>query len=163
MKKYFFYVLCIALLGTVSVSAQKNDATADISRVIPQGKAFKVHNPDQDKTDLFEIQSIGTTTFTASNTVDGTTNSYKHSLQIVMVLIPVNKAVNNNFQLNFYSPGDNIQQAATYADGALNIYYPMAVYEDIRIKLEQAIATKKKVTVKVVQKTDGYREGTLVL
>ena len=42
-----------------------------------------------------------------------------------------------------------MQQAATYSDGTLNIYYPVAVYDDIRTKLEQAFAARKKVTVKV--------------
>ena len=116
-----------------------------------------------EKNDQFEIQGFGGTTFTASNTVDGSTNSYKHSLKIVVGLVPVVKTGNTNFKLIFYSPTDNIQEAATYSDGTLNIYFPEAVYEDIKAKLEQAFAARKKVMVKVIQKPDGYREGTLVL
>ena len=167
MKKNFFYTLCISLLGTVCVSAQQNDNPESSRPMLPgrgSGAVFKVyHNPTQEKTDQFEISGVGGTTFTASNTADGTINSYKHSLQIVVALIPANKTGNNNFQLNFYSPTDNVQQAATYFDGTLNIYYPVTVYDDIRTKLEQAFAAKKKVTVKVVQKPNGYREGTIVL
>lgn len=163
MKKQFFYVLCIALVGTVSVSAQEGDATNARTKTFVQ-QVFKVYNnPTQDKTDQFEIQGIGGTTFTSSNTTDGTINSYKHSLQILVTLTPVNKTGNNNYQLIFYSPNDNMQQAATYSNGTLNIYYPVAVYDDIKTKLEQAFAARKKVTVKVIQKTNGYREGTLVL
>lgn len=163
MKKYFFSFLCIAFLSSVSVSAQ--DSETIISRVKPQGQQiFKVYNnPTRDKTDQFEIQGLGGTTFTTSNTIDGTANSYKHSLQIIVALTPVNKTGNNNFQLIFYSPNDNIQQAATYNDGTLNIYFPVAVYDDIKTKLEQSFAARKKVTVKVIQKTNGYREGTLIL
>ena len=163
MKKHFFYTLCIALAGTVSASGQESDATN--SRIKPNiQKIFKVYNnPMKDKTDQFEIQGIGGTTFTASNTSDGTAESYKHSLQIVVALTPVNKTGNNNYQLIFYSPNDNMQQAATYSDGTLNIYYPVAVYDDIKTKLEQAFAARKKVSVKVTQKPNGYREGTLIL
>ncbi len=163
MKKLFFYLLCITV-SALNVSAQPTE-TADVSKGSAPGKmAFKVFNsPAQEKTDQFDLQGLGATTFTASNTTDGTTNSYKHSLQIVVALIPVNKTVTSNYQLNFYSTNDNIQQAATYLDGTLNIYYPVAVYDDIRTKLEQAFAAKKKVTVKVIQKPNGYREGTLVL
>ncbi|HQW44946.1 MAG: hypothetical protein IPP02_06315 [Chitinophagaceae bacterium] len=160
MKKLFIWVLFFISAGTLTVSAQ-NDS--EISKA-PQGRiAFKIYNPTEDKTDLFDIQGIGGTTFTVSNTADGSTNSYKHSLQVVIKLIPANKTGNNNFQLNFYSPNENIQQAATYADGTLNIYYPVAIYEDIRTRLEQAFTAKRKVTVKVIQKTNGYREATLVL
>ncbi len=119
MKKHFFYALFITLLSTASVSAQDGDATG--SRIKPIGQQiFKVHNPIQEKTDQFDIQGFGGTTFTASNITDGTANSYKHSLQIVVALTPVNKTGSNNYQLIFYSPNDNIQQAATYNDGALN-------------------------------------------
>ncbi len=163
MKKHFFSALCIALIGSASVSAQEGDDKN--SRIKPNiQKVFKVYNnPTKDKTDQLEIQGIGGTTFTASNTSDGTAESYKHSLQIIVALTPVNKTGNNNYQLIFYSPTDNIQQAATYSDGTLNIYYPVAVYDDIKTKLEQAFAARKKVMVKVIQKTTGYREGTLIL
>lgn len=165
MKKYFFYTFCIALLGPAMVSAQPNETSPTKLLIDGSGqRVFKVYNnPLQDKTDQFEIQGLGGTTFTASNTSDGTTDSYKHSLQIVVTLIPANKAGNNNFRLIFYSLNDNIQQAATYSDGTLNIYFPEAVYEDIKSKLEQAFAARKKVTVKVIQKPNGYREGTLIL
>ncbi len=162
MKKYFFYTLCIVLSGSISVSAQESETIS--TRIKPMGQQiFKVYNnPTQDKNDQFDIQGLGGTTFTSSNTIDGTANSYKHSLQIVVALTPVNKTGNSDFQLIFYSPNENIQQAATYKDGTLNIFYPVAVYEDIKSKLEQAFAARKKVTVKVIQKTNGYREGTLI-
>jgi hypothetical protein len=162
MKKHFFKALCIALLSTGSVTAQVSET--EFSKAPAGVRAFKVYNnPTQEKTDQFDIQGFGGTTFTASNTADGTTNSFKHSLQIIVTLVPVNKTGNKNFQLNFYSPTENIQQAATYTDETLNIYYPVTVYDAIRAKLEQAFAARKKVMVKVIQKPNGYREGTLVL
>lgn len=162
MKKYLFCFLCIVLIGSISVSAQESETIIPRAKPIGQ-QIFKIYNnPTQDKTDQFDIQGIGGTTFTSSNIIDGTANSYKHSLQIFVALTPVNKTGNSNFQLIFYSPSDNIQQAATYKDGALNIFYPVGVYEDIKSKLEQAFAARKKVTIKVIQKTNGYREGTLI-
>ena len=164
MKKYFVFALNIVVLGTGNISAQASDKASDNVPTLGRTLIFKVNNnPSQEKTDQFEIQSLGGTTFTASNTTDGSTNSYKHSLQIIVGLIPANKSGNNNFQLNFYSSADNIQQAATYNDGTLNIYYPVTVYDAIRTKLEQAFAARKKVMVKVIQKPNGYREGTLIL
>jgi hypothetical protein len=140
--------------------AQQTDSYFSPENQAP--KVFKIRTFTKETDEQFEIQGIGGTTFTTSNTIDGTANSYKHSLQIVVGLIPVNKTGNISFQLTFYSPNDNIQQAAIYADGKVNVYFPEAVYEDIRTKLEQAFAAKKKVTLKVIQKKEGYREGTLV-
>ncbi len=163
MKKYFFYILSIGLFGVTGAMAQQMDSQVTAaSQGTNQGtRAFKTKTFIQDTNEQFEIQGFGGTTFITSNIVDGTTNSYKHSLQIVVGLTPVNKTGNIAFQLIFYSPNDNIQQAAVYADNKINVYFPEAVYEDIRTKLEQSFATKKKVTLKVIQKTDGYREGTL--
>jgi hypothetical protein len=161
MKKLFLCSLCVSILGLSQALAQPTDG--DGSKNGPAGvRVFKVYNnPTTDKTDQFDIQSIGGTTFMASNTADGTTNSYNHTLQINVSLVPV-RTGNNNFQLVFYSESQNVPQAATYADGVLNIYYPISFYDGIRQKLEQALAAKKKVYVKVVQKPNGYREGTLV-
>lgn len=164
MKKHFFYFLCFGLFGATAAMAQQAETlvSAAAQDANKGARAFKTKTFVQDTNEQFEIQGFGGTTFITSNTVDGTYNSYKHSLQIVVGLIPVNKTGNIAFQLTFYSPNDNIQQAAVYADSKVNVYFPEAVYEDIRTKLEQAFAAKKKVTLKVIQKTDGYREGTLI-
>lgn len=152
------YLLPFLLLTVVTVSAQEGSKTLNPGQLL-----FKVNNnPSQDQTDQFDIQGLGSTSFTVSNTADGSSNSYRHALNVVVSLIPVSKTAGSNFQLHFYSPGENIQQAASYKDGVLNIYYPVALYEDIRNRLEQALAARKKVTVKVVQKPNGYREGSVV-
>jgi hypothetical protein len=161
MKKYSFYSLLAALLISFNLSAQQSETNNGNSSNLP--RVFKVYNnPSQEKTDQFEITGFGGTTFTASNTADGTANSFNHNVQIILGLNSA-KAVSTNFQLNFYSGTNNIQQAASFSDGTVNIYYPVALYDAVRTKLEQSFAAKKKVTVKVVQKPNGYREGTLVL
>lgn len=158
MKMYLFLSICMLCAGALTVSAQS-------SEIVPGTvgeRVFKVYNnPAQDKTDQFDITGIGGTTFTASNTADGTAKSYDHSVQVIVDL-STNKA-GTKFQLNFYSSANNIQQAASAADGTVNIYYPIELYDAVRTRLEQALAARKKVTVKVIQKTNGYREGTLVL
>lgn len=160
MKKYLFYILSILFAGTLTASAQPSETTP-LKGTTGQ-RVFKVYNnPTQEKTDQFDITGFGGTTFTASNTTDGTTNSFNHNVQIIVGLTTAKAG--NNFQLNFYNSPNSIQQAATYTDGTLNIYYPVQLYDAIRTKLEQAFAARKKVTVKVIQKPNGYREGTLIL
>ena len=160
MRKYLICLSLVVITGNIKVSAQPLEAVPGTSTNAT--RAFKVYNnPTTDKTDNFDITGFGGTTFTASNTADGTTNSFNHNVQIVVAL--TSSKAGNNFQLNFYNSPSNIQQAATYTDGTLNIYYPVQLYDAIRTRLEQAFAAKRKVSVKVVQKTNGYREGTLVL
>ena len=166
MKKYFFYVFCPFLFIPVTVSAQNetNSRVSSPDAVLSQ-RVFKVYNnPDRDKTDQIEIQGLGGVTFTTSNTADGTTNSYKHSPEINLTLIPVKGGTSgtSSIQLIFYSPVENIQQAASSNTGVLSIYYPLSMYDGIKEKLDQSIAAKKKIVVKVTQRTNGYREGSLI-
>ncbi|MDZ4795168.1 MAG: hypothetical protein SGI83_12885 [Bacteroidota bacterium] len=167
MKKYFIYLLAAGLFSATTASSQA-DANANLNQASNGGgtgeKAFKTRMIREATNELFEIQGMGGTTFTSSNTMDGTSNSFKHSLQILIGLVPVAKTPNPtiSFQLIFYSPNDNIQQAATSLENKVNIYFPIAVYDDIRSKLEQTFTARKKVTIKVVQQTNGYREGTIV-
>ena len=130
---------------------------------VSNARLFKVYdNPKEDKTDQFELIGFGNTSFSASNVSDGTAGSFNHNVQIVVGLVAI-KAGTNSFQLNFYTSPNNVQQAASFNNGVLNIYYPIALYDAIRTKLEQAFAAKRKVIIKVTQKPNGYREGILLL
>ena len=161
MKKIVTCSLIFTLLCSTTLFAQQSETTPGTNSN-PGVRVFKVYNnPKDDKVDQFDVTGFGATTFTASNTADGTTNSFHHNVQVIVGL--TSTKAGHNFQLNFYNAATNIQQAATYADGTVNIYYPIELYDAVRSKLEQAFAARKKVTVKVVQKSNGYREGTLSL
>ena len=104
---------------------------------------------------------VGQTTYTASNVMDGSATSFQHTIRIVIGLTtPAYK--NGSCQLVFYGADEKIQQAAAVENGVLSIYYPLATFEGLRSRLEQALAVRKKVLVKMTQKTNGYREGVLV-
>jgi hypothetical protein len=164
MKKNLACTLLIMLFFADPLMAQNSETTqnAAASRFTTRQQVPKTENPAQDKTDQFEIQGLGGTTFTASNTYDGGMNSFKHSLLVTVTLVPINKVGTNNFQIVFYSESAGIPQAASYNGGILNVYYPISFYEGIKEKLEQSIAAKKKIFVKVIQTTTGYREGSLI-
>lgn len=164
MKKNLFCSFLAGLFLSAVAIAQSSETSqnAAASRFTIRQQIGKTENPTQDKSDLFEIQGLGGTTFTASNTYDGGMNSYKHSLLVTVTLIPLNKAGNNDFRVVFYSDPTGIPQAASYNGGVLNIYYPISFYEGIKEKLEQSLAIKKKIQVKVIQTTTGYREGSLI-
>lgn len=62
----------------------------------------------------------------------------------------------------FYPETEHIPYASTSENGMVTIYYPLNLFNAIRGILEETFTAKKKVGVKVIQKTNGYREGTLV-
>jgi hypothetical protein len=115
----------------------------------------------QDKDDMIEIQGVGGTAFTAYNNYDGSPASYNQMIQISVTLIPA-LGGSYSFAIIFYSPTVNISEAAFYDQGSLNIFYPLSMYNDIKAKISETLNDKKKIYVRVIQKVNGYREGSLI-
>ncbi len=124
-------------------------------------RIFKSQNPPVDKSDVLEVKGLSGTSFSVSNTADGSSNSYKHALRITVGL-QMSDNKQGNFELVFYSASEGIPYAVVQQAGVTSIYYPVSTYEGIKEKLEQAFAARRKVQLKVIQKTNGYREGTLL-
>jgi hypothetical protein len=163
MKKQAIAILLTAGLFVSQVHGQQFEQDPNVIQgKATQGKRlFKTEAPAADKTENFDVKSIGTVSFAASNTADGSANSYKHALRITMSLVMADPKA-GNYQLVFYSEGENVPLAVSRDAGTVSIYYPVAVYTDIKDKLEQALLARKKVTIKVTEKTTGFREGVLV-
>jgi len=163
MMKQWVLILGISV-STISI-AQKSEVDMNAPGVITdatlQKRAFKAAQPTEDKSEIWEVTALGQTTYTASNVMDGSVSSFQHTLRIVVGLTtPANK--NSTYQLVFYGADEKIQQAAGLDNGVVSVYYPLATYEALRSRLEQALLARKKVQVKMTQKTNGYREGVLV-
>lgn len=163
MKKYIVLSLAGLLFFSFSSLAQKVDSDPNViqtddGRLLK--RLFKIQNVTEDKTEIIDVIGSGTASFSASNVADGSSSSYKHSLRITLTLTTP-ATVKGTYQLVFYSIGDNIPYAAVSADGVVAIFYPLSMYEGIKHKLDQTFAARKKVQLKVVLKTNGYREGTL--
>jgi len=161
--KQLFSSLTILFIPAATLFGQPADSDPNVLRIDgkPQKKIVTVNNPQQDESFQFEITGINTTTFSASNTSDGTVNTFKHNQQVVISLNPSDKT-KGNFQLVFYSDPKEISQAANYDSRLLTISYPISLYEAVKEKLEQTLTARKKVYIKVIQKANGYREGSLV-
>lgn len=161
MKKYFIIcTYCILQTGSV-IFAQKPDAGVNSGTTDAKttGVIFRTKLPEADKTEIFEIVGIKGSTFSVSNTADGTANSYKHSKQVTIELTASN---NSSYFLVFYSPEENIPYTFSPGKGVNNLYYPLALYDAMRQKLEQSLAAKKKIQLQMIQKTDGFREVSLI-
>ncbi len=162
MKKKAIAILMVAGILVTQVQGQpfEQDPNVIQNKAAMGKRLFKTEAPAADKTENFEVRSIGSVSFAASNTADGSANSYKHSLRITMSLVMTDPKA-GNYQLVFYSAGENLPLAVSRDAGVVSIYYPAAVYTDIKEKLEQALLSRKKVTIKVTEKTTGFREGVL--
>ncbi len=165
MKKNFLLLVAGCMAFSSAVLAQKSETGfSDANTVVVDGKAlkrsFKPENPTENKSSTVDVTGAGVSSFTASNTSDGSPDSYKHKLQITVALTTTSKT--NTFQLVFYSENTSMPYAVQETAGLITIYYPISVYSDIREKLEQSLAAKKKVQIKVQQQTNGYKEGTII-
>jgi len=162
MKKQTLFLLLVAGILTVQVQAQKSEEDPDVIRSggVLMKRAFRTELPAADKTETWEVKGISSVVFAASNTADGSTNSYKHNLRITIELLMTDIKA-GKYQLVFYSAGENMPYAMSRLEGFTTIYYPVAIYDDIRQKLEQSLAARKKVTIKVAEKTNGFKEGVL--
>ena len=160
-RKAILFLLIAAVLVTPTLAQQSEQDPNVIQNRSNVGKrVFKTAAPTEDKTENFDVRSIGAISFAASNTADGSANSYKHALRITMNRVMADPKA-GNYQLVFYSEGENVPLAVSREAGAVSIYYPASIYTDLKEKLEQALQARKKVTIKVTEKTTGFREGVL--
>jgi hypothetical protein len=163
MNKQLYLIVAILLSSTcfAQISGSDIESVSSISDANVQKRVFKVRQPEKDLFESWEVSGLGPTSYTTSNVMDGSVNSYQHSLRIVVGLTtPAYK--NGSYQLVFYGADEKIQQAASVENGVVSLYYPVAAYEVLRTRLEQALTARKKVQVKMTQKTNGFREGVLL-
>ena len=119
---------------------------------------FKVY-PTDEKSEQFDIVGLGATSFSASNTADGTPASYNHAVQVsVPLVLANNKAA---YQIVFYSSDDQVPYSVEQVGSVTNVYFPLSLYDALRSKLEQAVAAHKKVQLKLNYKKTGFREAVI--
>ena len=155
----------IGVISTVQIKpSPSNNTTVNTPESPPVNNTPVATIPTiaQDKDDMIEISGITGTVFTSYNNYDGSPASYNQLLQISIGLVPVMPGGSYNFSLIFYSPADKISQAAYYDQGVLDIFYPLAMYGDIKEKISESLHDNKKIYVRVIQKINGYREGSII-
>lgn len=159
MKKLHVFAFMI-LLSTKSFSqANETDQLVANKDLINTKKAANAVRPPEDKLETIEVTGVGNISFIVSNKTDGSLNAYNHSN---LILLPVTTTAKNyNYQLIFYGHNDKVLYAVENEGNKVSIYYPISMYNEIKIKLEQSLNQKRKVVMKLVQKTDGFRECVL--
>jgi len=158
----FLCAIGIVCLSVLSVSAQTDDRSGSTnSKTALQAKLKAGNMVANDQSEVLNITGVNSFVFTVSNLADGTEKSFHHNQRIV-VSLNISESKSEKYQLVFYSNDDRLPFAVASDLSSFSIYYPIHLYESIKTKLEQAIAAKKKVQLKIVRKMDGYREGSLI-
>lgn len=166
MKKFLSVISMLAL--SVSGFSQNGSFEPDPSAVSGNKSSSKnqialsTRSVKEDKIDVIDVTGLGGTTFSALNLPDGTSaRGDRYSLKITMSLLTgANKTA--GYQLVFNPDGEKNTYAVEAKDGITSVNFPQFTFEVIRQKLEQSLAAKKKVQLKITQNPSGFREGVLV-
>lgn len=153
-------VVVVFMLGSSSVWGQAvelDERKMQGMRSVKESMQFKPQQLEADKSERIEVLAIGGPSFWVANTADGTVASYDHAVRISYPLTLVGNR--SGYQLVFYSEKDKIPYAVETKEGITSIYFPMSAHESLRTRLEQALVLKKRVSLKLVQRMDGYREA----
>jgi hypothetical protein len=161
MYKKIIY-LALSFMFINGVIAQKEETIFSAKNTDNNAKLlYKAGIVSEDKAEVHSITGFGTNvSFTASNVGDGTSNSFNHIQRVSLpLLVAGNKPA--NVQLVFYSAGEKIPFTVVATEGVVTVYYLIDLYEDIKKRLTEAFAARKKVQLKVELKKDGFREAVL--
>jgi hypothetical protein len=118
---------------------------------------FKPVGNGVDNVELIDVVALGTSSFKVSNMADGTYGSYDHSLRITYPLVLAGGKT--GYLLCFYGASEKIPYSVETKAGLTTIYFPVSSHDVIKARIEQTLATKKKITIKLSQLADGYREA----
>ena len=167
MKRFTLILLATCVSGiafsqtTDAQTFSANGATADGKGKQKQMEALKATNANENKIDLLEITGLNGLVFNSMNYPDVSSRGISHSMKITLSLLTgATKAT--GYQLVFFPANETIQYAVETQNGTTSINLSMNTFETIQQKLEQYLAAKKKVQLKITQNPNGYREGLVI-
>jgi hypothetical protein len=166
MKK-ILSLLSATLFTTFLFSQAVETNNVEVNKTLLTGKtqqkqieALNNRNKNDDKLNMIEITGVGGSVFSTMNYPDISTKISTPSLKITLLLLTgVNKA--GGYQLVFSPESERTAYAVETQTGITSIFFPMHTFEIINQKLDQYIASKKKVQLKITQNPNGFREGVL--
>jgi hypothetical protein len=162
MKSIVFLFSCLLIYSASAWSQTQQPAAEDVRMEKAASRGSMVFKPVRsgvDNVETIEVIGLGTPSFKASNMADGTYSSYEHSLRVGYPLVL--SGGKSGYALCFYGATEKIPYAVETQGGITTFYFPFATHDLIKGRIEQTIATKKKIVVKLTQQADGYREAII--
>lgn len=162
MRRLMTVLLCCGatLFTTVAAGQEKEAEISIVNGTAVKTRQFTPVYPQTDKEEAIDIRSVGGASFSTSNQSDGTLRSFRHNLKVTLELVAAD-AKAGKIKLTFYGEGENIPYAFKKEGDITHVYFPVVIYDDIKARLDQSFAARKKVTLKLVEKTTGFREAEL--
>jgi len=163
MRKLFFLLVFSLFSQFAMTSNAQNvfieDVRTDQATVVPKKMEFKPTQQLSDNVEIIELISLGTPTIKISNMADGTKRSYDHALRISYPLVLASGKT--GYQLCFYNTPEIMPYTVETKAGITSIYFPVSIHDVIKNRIDQTLAAKKKIAIKLTQLIDGYREAIL--
>jgi hypothetical protein len=156
----FLFGTLLFFFSSFSAFAQQpaaEDVRMEKAVTYKENMVFKPVRNGVDNVELIDVVALGTSSFKVSNMADGTYGSYDHSLRITYPLVLAGGKT--GYLLCFYGASEKIPYSVETKAGLTTIYFPVSTHDVIKTRIEQTLATKKKITIKLSQLADGYREA----
>jgi hypothetical protein len=162
--RFYVFVFVAFLLPTLKSglchAQQKNELTDEM--VVRQMRhneelIFKPSRLASSVNETFELTILGSPTFSVSNLADGTLSSYQHTTRLTYPLQLINGK--GEYKLVFYGAGEKVPYSVFTENGITTIYMPFFIHDYFKSKVDQALAARKKVQLKISLSTSGLREA----
>ena len=151
----FFFNFLVQNLFISHGQSQLTNETFSLTKDEMLFKAARVSSPQQE---VLDVVGLGLPIFSVSNIADGTSASFLHNLRIAYPLQI--GGGRNGFQLIFYGINDKIPYAVAQEGDLTSVYLPYQVHEHLKGRIEQALAARRKVQLKINLLPSGLREAT---
>jgi len=158
LSLFSFLLFCAVPLWSPSQQPVAEDIRTE--KAASRGSmVFKPVRSGVENSETIEIVGLGTPSFKVANMADGTYGSYEHSLRVSYPLVL--SGGKTGYVLCFYGTTEKIPYAVETKGSTTTLFFPFSTHDLIKGRIEQTIATKKKIAVKLTQQADGYREAVV--
>lgn len=160
MKRYLFVFTLIAatIFSSKAQVIELDDLRSQNIKLTKANMAFKPIPVESAVSEQLEITGWGTPSYIVSNTANGLASSYEHSYRVSYPLTVVGNK--SGYSLVFYGPHDKIPYSVEKENGKTTLYIPYLMHDNFKLKFEQAMTLRKKVTVNLKMEVNGYREAS---
>ncbi|MBU6176234.1 MAG: hypothetical protein KGO80_00525 [Bacteroidetes bacterium] len=153
-----FLTISVQTLFITKIQAQATDEMVVRQQERLLFKAAKVTSPQQE---VLDVIGLGLPIFAVSNVADGSLESYSHILRVTYPLQI--GGGRTGFQLIFYGLNDKIPYAVAQEGNITSVYVPYSVHDQLKGKIEQTLAARRKVQLKINLLPSGLREAIWVI
>jgi hypothetical protein len=161
VRKSFVVLFLTISVQTLFITKTQAQATDEMVVRQQERMLFKPARVASQQQEVLEVIGLGLPSFAVSNMADGSMESYSHNLRVTYPLQI--GGGRTGFQLIFYGLNDKIPYAVAQEGNITSVYVPYSVHDQLKGKIEQTLAARKKVQLKINLLPSGLREAIWVI